>query len=353
MPRKTVTELLQLLHDHAAETEDLEDAAAAAVPGTLRRKLLDVTQWVAQQWVHRFGTLDTPADPIGMAGLVGELRNRLAATRVDPTVLLDFYGSQALDLGIQHALSEVGLPETFLEKPLATFSDRLVDRAVKNTQETVSRRYQQADRVLSVVRGTNHGDLMTGIAVANQAVTSIERTARWVVNRESNNGVRKVSTALDADLMWVAERDACLACIAYSGVRAAAGQAFPPDLTYGTKPITPWPDGILELPPLHPNCRCRVTPWLGHDVAGALDASVPGWAEGRESAAVALSDALKREAQRSVLKGWSLESEPNALRIRAADQLLKRGVNLPKSVQETARRAVIRNQFASRSVPKG
>jgi hypothetical protein len=53
-----------------------------------------------------------------------------------------------------------------------------------------------------------------------------------------------------------------------------------------------------------------------------------------------------------VLKGWSLPSESNTVRLKAAEKLLHRGGRgLPKSVQEEAARAVARGKFQSRTVP--
>jgi hypothetical protein len=64
-----------------------------------------------------------------------------------------------------------------------------------------------------------------------------------------------------------------------------------------------------------------------------------------------LPEALKREARRSVLKGWSLESESQASRLDAAERLLQRGARLPGTVEREARQAVRARRFRSRSVP--
>jgi hypothetical protein len=176
---------------------------------------------------------------------------------------------------------------------------------------------------------------MPAVAAANGVVTDVERAARWLTNREVNNGAAQVATALDAGTMWIAERNACLVCIALAGVIADPGSSFPADATFGARPMAVWPDGVLERPPRHPNCRCRITPWLG----SGTDYS--------------LSDALRREARRSVLKGWSLPSESENARLQAADRLLQVGANLPTSVEEQARRAVRVGHFKARTVPSG
>jgi hypothetical protein len=102
-------------------------------------------------------------------------------------------------------------------------------------------------------------------------------------------------------------------------------------LTFGKQALVPWPDPEhLDGPELHPHCRCRTTPWLG---------SAPGYT-GPDLPAV-----LKREAQRSILTGWRMATESERGRLDAAARLLRRGTDLPKSVQARARAAVKRGRF--------
>lgn len=69
---------------------------------------------------------------------------------------------------------------------------------------------------------------------------------------------------------------------------------------------------------------------------------------------MSLPQALKREAARSVIKGWALESEPDSVRRDAANRLLQRGgAGLPKSVQARARRQVASEGKFKRAVPTG
>jgi hypothetical protein len=132
--------------------------------------------------------------------------------------------------------------------------------------------------------------------------------------------------------LWVAERDACLHCLAYQGRVAPVEGSFPRGLTFADKPLK---NPRLAGPPLHPNCRCDVQPIHEDDVNSDL------------------TEGLLREARRSVVKGWSLPSESNASRLRAADRLLQAGARLPKSVEQEARRAVRQGKFRSRTVPTG
>jgi hypothetical protein len=169
--------------------------------------------------------------------------------------------------------------------------------------------------------------LVTAVSAGAVSATRVERAATyWVVDAATRAFVDVQAASEQAVArVWHAERDACVACLAYAGhyVSSPAGR-FPAGLTYGDRPITPL--GDIMGPPLHPGCRCSLS--LVHvDVVNDL------------------SDALKREAQRSVLRGWSLPSESEAVRLRAAEALLKQGNSLPKSVQDYAARAVSSGSF--------
>jgi len=166
-------------------------------------------------------------------------------------------------------------------------------------------------------------DVHIALAVAQQGINKSEMVARYVTNEASNDALTTVSRATDELVsVWHAERDACLDCLAYQG-EIDTGEGYPEGLTFADKPIS---RGPVESPPLHPNCRC--SQWLVHkDVAEPL------------------AESLKREAERSVLRGWSLPSESNNARVAAANRLLNRGTDLPKSVREYAQRAVKHGTF--------
>lgn len=161
------------------------------------------------------------------------------------------------------------------------------------------------------------------IAHANK----LRQTATSTVVGSGNAGVVDVGTAANMPMVWVAETDACVHCLAYSGQVVTAGDSFPSGLTYGRKPLAPY--GQLVAPPLHPYCRCHVEV--------LLDA---GYAE-----------ALRREADRSVLRGFSLESESMSTRVDAANRLLEKGVDAPKSVIAYSTKSVKAGKFATRGRP--
>lgn len=146
------------------------------------------------------------------------------------------------------------------------------------------------------------------------------------INRGGNEGSTAVADAAGLPTVWVAETDACLECLAYSGRVADPGEDFPGGLTYGAKSYNTEP---LPYPPEHPNCRCTVEPLNDQSYA----------------------DTLRREADRSVLRGFSLENESMKARVDAASRLLKDGVTAPASVKAYARASISAGKFATRGRP--
>lgn len=170
-------------------------------------------------------------------------------------------------------------------------------------------------------------DLDAAFAPAAAAANTLGRTVTSLVNNAGNAGSTAVADAAGYATVWVAETNACVHCLAYSGRVARPGKTFPGGLTYGAKSY--FPDD-LPHPPLHPHCRCTVEPLRAQEYA----------------------DALRREADRSVLRGFSLGSESMKVRVDAARRLLA-DPNLvaPKSVIDYARRAVRDGAFPTRGRP--
>lgn len=156
----------------------------------------------------------------------------------------------------------------------------------------------------------------------------VKRSVSDGINRAGNEGATAIADAAGLSTVWVAETNACVACLAYSGIVAKPGAAFPGGLTYGAKAYHREP---VATPPRHPHCRCTVEPL--HDASYAA--------------------ALRREADRSVLRGFSLASESMAVRIDAADRLVRNGVDAPKSVIAYARRSIKAGAFPTRGRPNG
>jgi hypothetical protein len=162
------------------------------------------------------------------------------------------------------------------------------------------------------------------------AANTVQARIETQINASSNAASLTVGEAVKSPMVWEAERDACVYCLALAGhVVEQAGDFFPAADLYATPPAS---QPIVSQPPLHAHCRCRLA------VLG--DASY--------------AEALQREAQRSILRGFALPSESNAARVRAASRLLDRDPIAPKSVKEYARRAVKAGKFPfGRDVPAG
>lgn len=194
--------------------------------------------------------------------------------------------------------------------------------AAKKTEKTIAAEIAKA-RKLARIPDT---DLSTILAPVFNAANVAERDVATLVNHAGNAGTTAVADRLGYSTVWVAETNACVECLAYSGRVAKPGKAFPGGLTYGAKSYNPEP---IDSPPRHPHCRCTVEPLVAPEYATAL----------------------RREADRSVLRGFSLESEPMRVRLDAAERLLDRGVDAPKSVIAFARRAVKAGEFPTRGRP--
>lgn len=158
------------------------------------------------------------------------------------------------------------------------------------------------------------------------AANTLKRDVVTLVNHAGNEGATVTADLNDRSTVWVAETNACVDCLAYSGRVAAVGKTFPAGLSYGKRPRN---TEQLRTPPLHPNCRCIVEPLNDREYA----------------------QALRREADRSVLRGFSLKSESMAVRVDAAERLLAKNPNAPKSVLAFAQRAIKAGEFPTRGRP--
>jgi hypothetical protein len=151
-----------------------------------------------------------------------------------------------------------------------------------------------------------------------------EGQVRWTATEGINAGTSAVAERVGQRLIWVAERDACLHCLAYAGWVVEPGDTFPVGLTFGDQSDL----GGVPYAPLHPGCRCQVR--LTEEEPGAPP-------PGRSTPTMAAR--LAAEARRSVVYGWT-EHASRAATIRAMSRLLDQGAGLPASVERRARELV-------------
>lgn len=224
----------------------------------------------------------------------------------------------AFNIGVTDAVKMVG--EGAPDKAPAKPPSALVT-AAREAEKSIADELKKARRLARA-----GADEATILAPVSAARNTLERATTTLVNRAGNAGTTAVADAARLSTVWVAETNACVTCLAYSGRVAKPGKAFPAGLSYGRRSTVAEP---VDHPPAHPNCRCTVEPL-----------NAPEYAE-----------ALRREADRSVLRGFSLESESMATRIDAASRLLERGVEAPKSVKAYAAAAIKRGEFTTRGRP--
>lgn len=261
---------------------------------------------------------------------VAELRRMLARESPDvrravlklvaPAVGRDLAAAvaSAWNLGIADAASivEEGKPSKLPDGP-----PKHLVAASRAAEKTLAEHIASARKLARI-----GADADAVLAPVFAAASGLERDVVTLVNAAGNAGATAVADAAGYATVWVAETNACVECLAYSGRIAKPGKLFPGGLTYGAKSYNPEP---VAYPPRHPRCRCTVEPLRAPEYATSL----------------------RREADRSVLRGFSLESESMRVRVEAAGRLVENGVNAPKSVIAYARRAVKAGEFPTRGRP--
>lgn len=264
-------------------------------------------------------------------GVIGKLA-RLAIPQVEAAASAGI--AEAYALGGDWALgSLVHTGENAVDKSAKLKAEHAVDTAPSG----LSRPLDGLDELLVSSKATalllarNGAAVDAALAPVFHAATRVRATVETQINAASNTAILGVGEAVGSPMVWIAERDACVYCLALNGeVVEEAGSNFPPADRYDDRAATA--RRTVNQPALHPRCRC---------VLGILND--PSYA-----------DALRREADRSILRGFSLASESNAVRIRAAKRLLDADPVAPKSVKEYARKAVKAGHFPrGRDVPIG
>lgn len=321
------------IHAHDDEAIAFEKRAERRLTARLRDLVASAMRELAAEYVQLVGGLELPV-PLPAALLLRRTMVRIAlalstglASEVPALLagLMRLIG-RGVKLGIRQAAALLNGAPAAVAQPSRELV-AVVDRLGRILPEQVAR----AVRFAETMPVRSWAEASVPLAMAGRAVTTAESTTRWVANRAIAEGSSAVAQLAGVGRMWVAERNACLTCLAYSGEVAPAGHPFPAGLTFGKTSSVKEP---LWFPPAHPNCRCRVKPHLGP--GGGVD----------------ISTALKREAQRSVLRGDSAHDSRPA-RLRAAERLLDAGlVGTSETAKKRARRAIAAGAFADRGKPK-
>lgn len=354
--RRQQPDLLLLARAHDAAVLALELQAARALSGPLRRRLAALASTVRAQWPARTGAAVTPVDVALRARIVDQMRvvaaqadaaqveaamiraaNRaalLGGTHAEQQVALQRFGAPSPFVRVAQKTAPrrpaTGTPPAGLERPVRAVAEAAGDTAAGHLQ----------DAVKALTAAETPAEAQAAIAFAERAPDALDVATAWAVNRAANDSVRAHAARLGAQTMWIAERDACVVCLALSGHLADPneGEGFDEEATFGAPGSAPsvWPPGHpLLAPPRHPRCRCHLVVWLG---------SAPGQPD--------LPSTLRHEARRSILRGFSRPSEPHRIRLAAAGRLLNTGAaDMPKSVRAYAAEAVAAGRFLTRDVP--
>ena len=327
--------------EHTDAIQRLEDEAIDAAVGGLDEGFTQAARDTTALWVKLFG--GPRADP-GDDKLLARV---LAAVRQALDRLYKGLGRRS-----QSALEKALNPAAALGVAQgAQVLSLLTGRRVHGVDARPSRAQRRATRALPDVVGEQRRSALgllkaklirrlglTGALAAigrgRGVVGRIKAAITHSVNETVNEAIAEQIKVAGAQKVWVAERDACVSCAAYAGLVVDEDTDFPGGLSWDPKQRGR--SEPLAGPPLHPHCRCRLAPWRDE------------WAQ---PGVASMPEALRREAWRSVARGWSLPTESNAARIRAARELLRTGVKLPKSVLEFADRAVRAGRFQDRTFP--
>jgi hypothetical protein len=220
-----------------------------------------------------------------------------------------------------------------VERAAQRFHDASDRRKASATKTPKTRRTPDPDRALrqhmreaaKIARAgiKTQADAASVAGKVKQAKARVEGHARSVANEGINAGTADVARTMELRLLWVAERNACLDCLAHAGHAVEPGGHFP-GVSFDPRSKPP----AVTWPPLHPNCRCQVRTFDG-----------PAGPPPSDRSSLSPAARLAAEARRSVVYQWTdYESGPASR--RAAEALLAAGAGLPASVEQRARRAL-------------
>lgn len=336
-------ELLALVQEKQTEAiKSIEDKAVREATEKRFALLDEATTKATLQWITEFGSMSAPGAGEALGSMIAD------ALKASSGALKGLEGSafaalsEAVGGAVTAALAQgaafvEGATGKSAAANVAAPKVDLVDEkkalasAVADGEKGIKGLLKRA-----VVERLGLRGILAGISQARQAVSRARSTISVSVNKNVSATMRATATANKASHeVWIAERDACVNCLKYAGQVVPKGEDWTGGQSWDPNQVKKNAPGVR--PPLHPNCRCRPVPWD------------PSW---KRQGEVSLPEAVAREAQRSIARGFSTESESNASRIRALKELLSGNPTLPKTVLAAARSAAAKGEFPrGRSVP--
>ncbi|MEV8033902.1 hypothetical protein [Streptomyces sp. NPDC086182] len=326
--------LARLVQDHhTGQVIDLENQIATASLGNSESLFAQLIRRTLAAWTRAFGGPDQPAVPGDL------LRRILAAARAAVRRILDGVVPQA-DNALTGSLGDallLGMQQgrEFLRAatgrsrrtPDAPRPSRTIRQEAHRIRDIITTRRDRALQLLHPNQVTRWADLLTGLGSGHASLSAARAHISWVINTAINQGLDELIRATAKTRLWVAEADACVRCLAYTGRVVAVDEPFPGGLSWD--PRQRRVAEPVEGPPLHPHCRCRTVPWSDR------------WT----TSGVPFPLALQREAHRGIAYGRARPSESRAARIRAAGELLRTEPDLLPAVEARARTAVRTGRF--------
>lgn len=327
-------DLMRLVQeDHTDAVRALEDRTVELAIGDLDEQCDTLARTTLAAWTTAFGS------PAAAAAAGSVLDRIIGAVRSAVHRLLDQIGPRAARAlrGSLPAAANLGAAQgaEFLRAatgrrrtiPAVRIPQALADEAARIAGIVADRR----DRALALLgRGQvlRWSHLLNAIGAIRSAGSAVRAQTAWVTGLAANAGLDATAKAAGTARLWVAEADACVRCLAYTGRIAAAGRGFPGGLSWDPRSRDTGVDPI-DGPPVHAHCRCRTVPWAKR------------W----RASGVPFPEALQREAQRSLAYGTARPSESRNVRLRAAAELLRTADDLLPAVEATARTALRTGHF--------
>jgi len=328
-------DLLRLVQvDHTGEAAALEESITRTGVGSADRSLARLIETTLTAWTRAFGGPNRLAPPGDL------LRRLLAAARAAVRRILGQLGprataaltstvNDAVALGARQGAAFVAAATgRRLRIPTTSGASRALHAEASRLADMVAGRRDRALQLLAGGNVSRWSQVMAGLGAARAAVSLSRGHIAWVTAAAVSEGLDRAAQATGTERLWVAEADACVRCLAYSGRTARQDESFPGGLSWDPRQRRVRAAGIPG-PPVHPHCRCRTVPWSDR------------W----PATGIAFPEALRREAERSIGYGRARPSEPTSVRVRAARELLRTVDDLLPAVSSTARTAVRNGRF--------
>lgn len=349
MAQLDVDNLLELIQGKQIDAlQTIENRAVRAATLSGFGEIDDAVKAATMGWIEAFGSASAEGEAgSALSALIrsaaGSVTKSLAGVHKDAVKAMDGAMEEAMKLALGQTATVVAgasgekAPEVAMPDP-----PKQAEKDAQALGKAVSQAESRAKKLLTPTTVLRLGlrGLLAPLATARAAINSAVLMISTNINRAVDNVQKAAAKAVPVDdepklEVWIANRDACVRCSAYAGEIIVSGESFPGGLSWDPKSREK--NAPAVRPPLHPNCRCRTVPWKA------------SW---KKPGQVSLPEAARREAERSIARGFSLPSESNASRVRALKELLKTDPQLPKTVLAAAKKAAESGTFPKgRSVP--